>query len=223
MSLPPPPPADTLQVVHIDSLAAALAKLKVDIKIEGLIKVVHDEDEAKHVKVAAEATQRRGALSKRESVPPLLARSLTMNLANASSRSPTNRGNCRPQIHDRLRVHRQAYQTRPCRSIGEGTSSSSPRTYRTVLSRRQGFGSVLIDWLSWSQDVAANKLPFIVTSATDTSDNPPQSVFENTWCLWDTGAQTSFMVTSQLGVAVRDNKTEGNAIMDIKCVLFHYS
>ena len=69
---PPPPPADTLQVVHIDSLAAALAKLKVKIKIEDLIKVVHDEDEAKRVKIAAEATQRRGALSKRESAPHFL-------------------------------------------------------------------------------------------------------------------------------------------------------
>jgi hypothetical protein len=86
-----------------------------------------------------------------------------------------------------------------------------------------------LTWLSLSQDVAPNKLPFIlasrivVTSATDTSDNPPQSVFENTWCLWDTGAQTSFIVTGQLDAAVRDNKTEGSAIMDIKCVLFHYS
>jgi hypothetical protein len=40
-------------------------------------------------------------------------------------------------------------------------------------------------WLGLSQDVAANKLPFIlasrivVTSATDMSENPPQSVFEN--------------------------------------------
>jgi hypothetical protein len=63
--------ADTLQVVHIDSLAAALAKLKVVIKIEDLIKVVHDEDEAKRAKVAAEVTQRRGALSKRDSLPAL--------------------------------------------------------------------------------------------------------------------------------------------------------
>lgn len=80
-----------------------------------------------------------------------------------------------------------------------------------------------IEWLSLSQEAAANKLPFIlassivVTSATDTSDNPPQSVFENAWCLWDTGAQTSFVLTSQLDAAVRDNKTEGNAIMDIRC------
>jgi len=78
-----------------------------------------------------------------------------------------------------------------------------------------------LTWLALSQDAAANKLPFIlasrivVTSATDASDNPPQSVFENAWCLWDTGAQTSFVLTSQLDAAVRDNQTEGNAIMDI--------
>ena len=42
-----------------------------------------------------------------------------------------------------------------------------------------------LTWLSLSQDVAANKLPFVfasrivVTSATDTSDNPPQSILEN--------------------------------------------
>ena len=50
-------------------LTAALAKLKVKIKIEDLIKVVHDKDEAKLVKAAAEVTQRRGALSKRVSAP----------------------------------------------------------------------------------------------------------------------------------------------------------
>ena len=142
---------------------------------------------------------------------------------------PTNRGNCQPQIHHHLQVHRQAYRTRPCRSIGEGTSSSSHRTYQTVLSRWQGSGSVLIDMALFVPPfILASRI--VVTSATDTSDNPPQyiciyiqTVFENTWCLWDTGAQTSFIVTSQLGAAVRDNKTGGSAIMDIKCVLFHYS
>ena len=51
-TLPPrPPPADALQVVHIASPAAALAKLNVKIIIEDLIKVIRDEDEAKRVKV----------------------------------------------------------------------------------------------------------------------------------------------------------------------------
>ncbi len=71
--LPPPPPADSLQVVHIASLTAALAKLNVKIPIEDLIKVIHDENEAKRVKVTAEATQRRAAVSRRTSaiVPAL--------------------------------------------------------------------------------------------------------------------------------------------------------
>ena len=80
-----------------------------------------------------------------------------------------------------------------------------------------------------SLPIAANKLAFVLTSrnvvtiAADTSDNPPQSVFESVWCLWDTGAQTSFVLTSQLGAAVRDNPTEGNPTMDVKCFLFYYS
>ena len=53
---PPPLPADVLQVVRVASLAAALAKLNVKIPIEDLIKVIQDEDEAKRVKVTAEAT-----------------------------------------------------------------------------------------------------------------------------------------------------------------------
>jgi hypothetical protein len=67
--LPRPPPVDSLQVVHIDSLAAALTKLNVKIPIEDLLKVIHDEDEAKRVEVTADAVQRRAALSKRKSNP----------------------------------------------------------------------------------------------------------------------------------------------------------
>jgi hypothetical protein len=43
--IPPPPQADALQVVHIASLAAALAKLNVKIPTEDLIKVIQEEDE----------------------------------------------------------------------------------------------------------------------------------------------------------------------------------
>ncbi|KAG5645638.1 hypothetical protein DXG03_005629 [Asterophora parasitica] len=63
--LPPCPPL--LQVIRIDSLAAALAKLNANISIDDLLKAIHEEDEAKRVKAAAvaestpEATQRRRA------------------------------------------------------------------------------------------------------------------------------------------------------------------
>ena len=70
LMLPPTtPPADSLQVVHIASLTAALARLNIKIPIEDIIKVIQDEDEAKRVKVTAEATQRRAAPSERKSAP----------------------------------------------------------------------------------------------------------------------------------------------------------
>ena len=100
---PTPTLDDAFQVVHISSLAAVLAKLNVKIPIEDLIEAIHDEDEAKRVRMTtADATQRCAAPSERKSMPPAL--DLTMNPANASSRSPTNRGNCRPRIYHRLRV-----------------------------------------------------------------------------------------------------------------------
>jgi hypothetical protein len=67
--LPLPPPADAHLVVHVSSLAAALAKLNVDIPIEDLLKVIRDEDEARRVKLTAEATQRRATRSRRKSAP----------------------------------------------------------------------------------------------------------------------------------------------------------
>ena len=128
MLRPPPPRADALhwQVVRIASLAAALAKPNVKIPIEDLIKVIQDEDEAKRVKVTAEVTQRGAALRLSERKSACHACSLTTNLANAGSRSPTNWGNYWPQIHYRLQVRPQAYQTRPCRSIGFWTLPNSP-------------------------------------------------------------------------------------------------
>ena len=45
---------------------------------------------------------------------------------------------------------------------------------------------------------------------------------ENVWCLWDTCAETSFIHTSHLSAAVRENQIEGSAFMDIKCVFKFY-
>jgi len=52
--MPPPPPlGSTSQFVHIDSLAATLAKLNINIPIEDLTKVIHDVDEAKRAELTA--------------------------------------------------------------------------------------------------------------------------------------------------------------------------
>ncbi|KAJ3505104.1 hypothetical protein NLJ89_g7586 [Agrocybe chaxingu] len=64
MPLAPPPPANSLQVVQISSLTAALARLGINIPIEDVIKAVHEENGANRAKLAAEATKRRAALSK---------------------------------------------------------------------------------------------------------------------------------------------------------------
>ncbi|KAJ7433639.1 hypothetical protein B0H11DRAFT_2259254 [Mycena galericulata] len=65
-SPPSPPLADSLQVVQISSLAAALVKLNIGIPIEDVIQAIHREDEAKRATLSAQAThrRRRAALSK---------------------------------------------------------------------------------------------------------------------------------------------------------------
>jgi hypothetical protein len=70
--LPPslaPPPADSLQVFQISSLAAALVKLNIGIPVEDVIEAVQREDEAKRATLTAQPSKRRTTLSKRNSTP----------------------------------------------------------------------------------------------------------------------------------------------------------
>ncbi|KAF8200028.1 hypothetical protein K438DRAFT_1759059 [Mycena galopus ATCC 62051] len=198
---PSPPLADSLQVVQISSLAAALAKLNIGIPVEDVIEAVRREDEAKRATLSAQATQRRAALSKLALHPTKQSTGLDTTTVSKFIPKPTTPTNVDPLAKERRR------------RLVELTKDSFPD------------GKVpdpfTLSWLALSQDVAANKLPFIlasrivVTSATDMSDNPPENVFEDVWCLWDSGAQTSFVLTSQLHSAVRDNQDEGSAWMDI--------
>lgn len=79
------------------------------------------------------------------------------------------------------------------------------------------------NYLAAFQDAAVNWLPFIlatritITNAQDRTHNPPHASFENVWCLWDTGSHISYIVTHQLDPAVRNNRDEGSAIMEISC------
>lgn len=69
--LPPslaPPPADSLQVFQISSLAA-LVKLNIGIPVEDVIEAVQREDEAKRATLTAQPSKRRTTLSKRNSTP----------------------------------------------------------------------------------------------------------------------------------------------------------
>ncbi|KAJ7764601.1 hypothetical protein DFH07DRAFT_956058 [Mycena maculata] len=198
---PSPPLADSLQVVQISSLAAALVKLNIGIPVEDVIKAVHREDEAKRATLSAQATQRRAALSKLALHPTEQSTGLHMTTVSIFIPKPTTPTNVDPLAKERRR--RLVQLTKDSYPDGK---VPDPFT---------------LSWLALSQDVAANKLPFIlasrivVTSATDMSDNPPENLFEDVWCLWDSGVQTSFVLTSQLHSAVRDNQDQGSALMDI--------
>jgi hypothetical protein len=67
--LPILPPPGFPEVVHITSVVAALDKLNVKIPIEDLVKAIRDEDEARHVKLTAEATESITGQSKGKSAP----------------------------------------------------------------------------------------------------------------------------------------------------------
>ena len=67
----PPPLRDTY--INIDSLAAALVKLNIKVSVEDLLRTIHDEDEVRRAKQAAERAQldpakHRAAMSKRKSI-----------------------------------------------------------------------------------------------------------------------------------------------------------
>lgn len=100
---PPPLQDDTLQVIHIASLAAALAKLNVKIPIEDFLKVIHDEDEARRVKVAAEATQHRAALSELALQPTMTSAGLEFTTDSKSVPKPTKPADIDPLAKDRRR------------------------------------------------------------------------------------------------------------------------
>jgi hypothetical protein len=86
--------SDTLQVVRISSLTAALAKLNIKIPVEDVIKAVHDED----------AAERRVALFKRNSILESL-HPLTTNLSVALQPTKESAG---LQYHHSVQVYTQA-------------------------------------------------------------------------------------------------------------------
>ena len=162
--------------------------------MDDLVKVIHDEDKAKRVKVTAEATQRRGALSKRKSAPfsDNEPGQCFQSLSNQPGQLPASNSPPSPSSSASLPNPPMSIHWRRNVVFVSSNLPNSPFPTARFQIRSHRHGSLC------PQDVAANKLPFIlasrivVTSATDTFDNPPQSVFENTRCLWDTGAQTSF-------------------------------
>lgn len=85
-------------------------------------------------------------------------------------------------------------------------------------------GPFTIAELTVSREAVAIELPFIkanrivVTSLETEPGTPVQAVvFRNVWCLWDTGAAVSSIITNLLNPVVRNNREEGFARMEILC------
>jgi hypothetical protein len=68
-------------------------------------------------------------------------------------------------------------------------------------------------------------LPFICATIVITSeDDKSKQEFTSVWCLWDTGAQVSQILSSQLGARIRGNQTTGFATMSLKYVtIMHHN
>ncbi|KAF7306284.1 hypothetical protein MIND_00419300 [Mycena indigotica] len=199
MSLPPPPPTRSkFDVISVDSLEAALKKLDANIALQDILDAIHEEDERRAVQVE----ERHAAVTELTWQPAAGLEMTTVSEFIANPPEPIDVDPLREQRRRRLlELTKEAF---PDGIIPNPFVVGPPKT-----------------WLGLSKDAAANKLPFIlatqivITNAEETSRNPPQSVFTNVWCLWDTGAQTSFVVTSQLNRAVTKGKTEGSCFMEI--------
>ena len=69
----------------------------------------------------------------------------------------------------------------------------------------------MLVWLGTILGPEAMKLPFIlasciiVTNPRYSPGDAPRCVIENAYCLWDTGAQASFILTDRLPADVRDS------------------
>ena len=76
-------------------------------------------------------------------------------------------------------------------------------------------------WAGYHEDLSLSGMPLIhatkisVTNLEDTSDNPPQSVFENVFCLLRNTAEISYVPAHLLDPVIRGHKEEGFALMDI--------
>lgn len=113
--------------------------------------------------------------------------------------------NAQPSVEERR--HRLLESTKEAFPDGK-----IPNLFTTVLLMRS------------SNDANDDNLPFIrvesIVVTSPTGDDSHQTIFNDVWCLWDTGAQVSYVVSDLLDPYVRDNESAGCATMEIKCVLF---
>ena len=193
-----------------------------EVSVEDIVPVVREVEESKHAELIAQATERRPTRSRRKS-PATAAHLLPFNLSNMLvALYPLEQSLGLQFTTTSHPVHRPA-------SLEKADPLAKERRRRLLELTEQAFpgGRVpapfTLAWLATSWDPSINRLPFIlatrivVTSVDDQTANPPQDVFRNVWCLWDTGAHISMIATHSLDPAVRNNRDEGSLIMEIWC------
>ncbi|KZP06358.1 hypothetical protein FIBSPDRAFT_1053580, partial [Athelia psychrophila] len=134
-------PSDAPQVVHIDSLEAALAKLNVNVPIKDLLKLIHEEDEAKR---AAAATQCRTALSNLALRPPEQTAGLQFTTISRSIPDLPKHANVDPLAKERrLRLRELSEQTFPDGKVPELFALTSLALSQDVATKGPGLPVIL--------------------------------------------------------------------------------
>lgn len=222
----PAPPPSSLGVVHVDTLAAALTKLGITVSATEILDAVKEEEKKLTATPASDVARRAAILKGRFptalSVPRLRLTKLTIS-STVASEAPTIPSGPSSISYTSTFVERSQSTT-----ANDPKSKERQRILKKMTEEAFPEGKKLPDpytstWLTIAdaEDLATNKLPFIYATCTirplnDSSDNPPANVFTDALCLWDTGAQISFVLSSQLDPVVRENHTEGRAFMDVK-------
>lgn len=169
-----PLPFDDLQVISIDSLEVALAKMEIKVSVNDIIAVIREVEEAKRAGLMAQATnaEHRGALSERKSS------------TTAAHLLSSNQSNMLVTLHPP--EESSGLQFTPTPYLVPDPPRLDPvareRRRRLVELIKQTFldGRVpdpfAFTGLTLSQDATANRLPqatrSIVTSVEDQTDNP---------------------------------------------------
>jgi len=120
--LPLPPPPDGLQVVSIDSLEAALAKMDIKVSMKDLISAIREVEEAKCAKLIADS-ERRAVLSERKS-SATAARLLSFTPVQYASRFSCAGEAFRFAAHNNPLFCLPSSNTRNGGPTGEGTPAS---------------------------------------------------------------------------------------------------
>ena len=194
----------SLGVVRIDALSAALEKLGLKVHIDAVLDAINQIEEERSTNAPSAAAKRAALVKLIQEMPSESPPSGKSTLSYTSTFVPKSS----PSVDPKSKERRDRLRAMTKEAFPPGKPLPDPYTSVWLTAR--------------SDDSAVNKLPFITATCTvkpldDDSDTPPSNIFSDVLCLWDTGAQTSYVLSSLLSSEVRQGGESGTALMDIKC------